>query len=379
MVDLLNINGSVDIKDNFENINTNDQALKAGVDTNSAQLIEILNETNLDPNKDPEVTNARNSSVFGTSLTVKERLDLGDEFNLISKMLGGGFIINGGFDVSQRGTSFVGVGGVYTLDRWTHGSSNPTTISQIATSGSEPFNADYFMRLDSATSFNNIIGQHIESMKKFNGKKLTLSFYVKADIAGSAGAFISNFGGSIIQNVGYTYSTNWEKKEITFNALNLTTSDILTLFLGNSNTDGLIVDYANVKLELGDIATDFIPKTFAEELRDCQKYYYNTAFLLSSFYQVLGLGQATSTTTSIIIIELPQQMRGAPTFSHVGNFALTSSNGTLIAATTLIANVATTKAFLLSVNVAAGLIAGNATKLSNNNDVTAGLTFDAEL
>ena len=65
------------INDTFERINDNSNALSADLDELYAQdivldekLDQIINETDLDPNKDPEVTNAR-----GTFDTVGDRLD----------------------------------------------------------------------------------------------------------------------------------------------------------------------------------------------------------------------------------------------------------------------------------------------------------------
>ena len=70
------------IKNSYGKINTNSNAINADVtelyaqDADfEAQLTQIINETDLDPNKDPEVTNARDSSVFGSFDTVKLRVD----------------------------------------------------------------------------------------------------------------------------------------------------------------------------------------------------------------------------------------------------------------------------------------------------------------
>jgi len=74
------------IKNSYGKINTNSNAINADVtelyaqDADfEAQLTQIINETDLDPNKDPEVTNARDSSVFGSFDTVKLRLDNTDD------------------------------------------------------------------------------------------------------------------------------------------------------------------------------------------------------------------------------------------------------------------------------------------------------------
>lgn len=70
------------IKDTFERVNNNSNEINADLtelyakDTQlEGQLTNILNETDLDPNKDPEVTNARTSNEYGAFDTVKLRLD----------------------------------------------------------------------------------------------------------------------------------------------------------------------------------------------------------------------------------------------------------------------------------------------------------------
>src|SRR6056297_853572 len=83
------IDGSQKIKDNYTQIYDNDLNLKNSVDatidevdTFQQQLTDIVNETDLDPNKDPEVTTARDSDLNGEFDTVKQRLDYAEsDFN----------------------------------------------------------------------------------------------------------------------------------------------------------------------------------------------------------------------------------------------------------------------------------------------------------
>ncbi|MDD3288108.1 MAG: hypothetical protein PHX43_03785, partial [Alphaproteobacteria bacterium] len=78
------------IKDTYNYVNLNSDELNADLDelysqdaVLGQQLTDIIEETALDPNKDPEVTNARTSASFepeggGAFPTVKDRLDYTD-------------------------------------------------------------------------------------------------------------------------------------------------------------------------------------------------------------------------------------------------------------------------------------------------------------
>lgn len=123
-------------------------------------------------------------------------------------------IINGNFDIWQRGTS--GTSG-YVADRWTTLLSGSTAAisRQSFTLGQTdvPGEPDYFHRTvvtsSAGTSNYAITYQKIESVKTLAGQTATLSFWAKADASKNmAVEFYQNFGtgggSTVVSAIGVT-------------------------------------------------------------------------------------------------------------------------------------------------------------------------------
>jgi hypothetical protein len=231
-------------------------------------------------------------------------------------------IINGNFDVWQRGTTVTnGAVGTYLADRWqitiTNNGTLPTNIvssRQLQTSGDLP-GSYYHYRIapDGAGSgfgVNDAYGiqQTCEYATRYlagNGKKVTVSFYARSSIANkklgvyllqSYGTGGSPTAGEVINGESWTLTSSWVKYTYTFTTNTLasktfgtTNDDYLRLsfwtmwgstigsrvnsagvgetFVGSGN-----IDIAQVQLCAGDVALPFMPKSFEEELRACMRY-----------------------------------------------------------------------------------------------------------
>ena len=221
-------------------------------------------------------------------------------------------LVNGGFDVWQRGTSF-NVGNVYTYtaDRWyaycprmgagTIFERRAFTIGQTDV----PFNPSYYLRctmdVDSATTAGTL-RYKIPNVAFLSGREVTLSFYAKADaakyIAVNAIQYFGSGGSGSATAYDYaekaTLTTSWVRKSFTFTMPSVSgktigTGDTYTdiyIFMsydsmpnvGNPSGSEMVAqegvfDFANVQLEFGDTATDFEYRHPAEELALCQWYY----------------------------------------------------------------------------------------------------------
>jgi len=92
------------------------------------------------------------------------------------------------------------------------------------------------------------------------------------------------------------------------------------------------------------------------------------------------MGMASSTTRAFMPIYLSPTMRGTPTLlALAGAWGLTASGGSTLAVTAISVGAASPRCMGLLVDVASGLVAGNATMLFSNNDANAKLMFDARL
>lgn len=234
-------------------------------------------------------------------------------------------IINGNFDVWQRGTSFTNpVSFQYTTDRWkaspnADGGTFPTNVihsRQILTPG-DLFGSYYHYRIspDGAGSSYGVnasydIRQVIENGTRYLcglGKKITVSFWARSSIAGKRiGVNVSQtYGtggsptaqeiltGSIFnltsswQNLTYTFTTNTLVGK-TFGSNNDDTISVAFSILWGTNTGAVRfggsptaetfggsgnIDITQVQVNSGDTALPFQPKSFLLELQDCQRYY----------------------------------------------------------------------------------------------------------
>ena len=217
-------------------------------------------------------------------------------------------IINGDFDIWQRGTSQTS-SGYGSDDRWFNPNTGSTKVNsqQTFTFGQTdvPNNPTHFSRtvVTSVVGTTNhvIKAQRIEGVETFSGETVTLSFWAKADSAKNiATEFLQRFGtggtpSAILTGFGVTthsLTTSWQKFKITTQlpsiagkTLGSDGNDALQMqfwFESGSNYDARTnslgqqsgtFDIAQVQLEEGTVATDFESRTIGEELSLCQRYY----------------------------------------------------------------------------------------------------------
>lgn len=209
-------------------------------------------------------------------------------------------IINGNFDIWQRGVSQT-TSGYGSDDRWMNLAEGSTAIHSRQTLPlgiAEIPGAIYFSRtiVNSVTGANNrcFKFQRVENGERMvAGKKVTVSFWAKADSNKHMSIEIC-MGGVLANtpNKKIKLSTEWHKYTFTVDFTswvirpihNANTSALSVGFWfdagsgHNSRTDNLghqsgTFDIAQVKLEIGDRATPFVPQHIAEELALCQRYY----------------------------------------------------------------------------------------------------------
>jgi len=258
-----------------------------------------------------------------------------EQFNLISAGRRN-LIINGDFQVSQRGTSITGTGYFYgAADRWrSYGYSSNSTTLAVVDSGEILPDGSAISRYLSATSTSNrvFVTHRVENVAQFNKQTLTLSGWVKCPSGNACigvdfemgGALNYGSGGSTSESItgfvdgtksGTVLSGEWQKFTKT-----ITIPDISAKTFGSSNTSYLefyltsdsvsgTLHFANVQLELGKVATPFEHRSYGEELALCQRYFYrlNSG---SAPYSITGVVGATD---HIFTHWHPQEMRTSPT------------------------------------------------------------------
>jgi hypothetical protein len=253
-------------------------------------------------------------------------------------------LVNGNFDIWQRNTSIaLTTADGYTADRWyadTATAGDDKTISRQDGSG---VNGSYYcarvQRVNGETGHTVLrLSQALESQDsiKFRGKKLTLSFYARKGANFSASSDIltakivtgkgtdqklnafTTSADAISENK--TLTTSWQK--FTLTTTDVIASDITQIGVSFSfdptGTAGA-ADYfeiTQVQLCAGDVALPFQPKSYGDELRECQRYYQK--LLANGNYSNFTIGYANTTSSWYGAIWFPVEMRTIPTLETTG-------------------------------------------------------------
>ena len=281
-------------------------------------------------------------------------------------------IINGNFDIWQRGTSQIN-SGYGSADRWIslHNGSTKTASQGVFTVGQTevPGNPKYYLRhvVSSLAGAGNhcVITQRIEGVETLAGQTATLSFWAKADsnkniatelfqyfgTGGSPSAFISSIGVTT-----HSLTTSWQKftttvaiPSISGKTIGSDGKDCLILHFWfdagsdfNSRTNSLgqqsgTFDIAQVQLEEGPVATPFERRPIGTELRLCQRYYYIGKLgrgLCNGCPTIFN--QSSNNTPVLESFPFPVDMRATPTITVSGSIFITSEQGGYGAGSTLL-------------------------------------------
>jgi hypothetical protein len=288
-------------------------------------------------------------------------------------------IINGNFDIWQRGTSFTDAV-VYGADRWLNArGGSACTMSRLSwavgdnTTGSNPKFLCRMAVTSVAGAANFVqLAQRIEGVQTFSGQQVTYSFWAKADANKTIAVdFAQNFGtgGSPSAAVGgigaakHNLTTSWQKITGT-----VSVSSVGGKTLGSDGNDMLIFriwfdagsdfnsqtatlgqqsgtfDIAQVQIEAGPVATPFERRPIGTELALCQRYYIGEIFTsVCTGGEAFGQGE--------VCFPWPTTMRATPTVSIAnrgGAGTVTAeANGTNEKMVRLINNAAPTTGYFI--------------------------------
>ena len=341
-------------------------------------------------------------------------------------------LINSAMVIDQRnaGASVTaGSGATYTLDRWRAVSEQASKLSvqQNAGSVTPPTGFNNYLGITSLSAYSvpsggyYWIGQQLEGFNTAdlgwgtaNAKTVTLSFWVRSSLTGTFGGALQN--SATDRSYPFTFTINsantWEYETITIagdtSGTWLTTNGIgISLYFGlgvgstfsgtagawtGSNfvsatgatsvvgTNGATFYITGVQLEVGSTATSFDYRPYGTELALCQRYLpvFNTNTITGAFSGVVGGGMAYSTSAALISYAFKVTPRTPPTgvtVSSASQFSLVLSNtGTYVPSAILFGD-ANSDTCILNCTGAAGLAAGDATFLRNNNATLGQILF----
>jgi hypothetical protein len=279
------------------------------------------------------------------------RLDASDVNAYLANKSISNAIINGGFDIWQRGTSLTGTG--YIADRW-----NLALISNTATTSRQNFTSNelvadgfgaarHYARVANTAVTNagslTIFRTFLEDVRTLAGETVTLSFWAKADSTKNIYIDISQetTKDSVRVNTPIgkkSISTQWTRYSYSISLPEITNTIAENNFLGirfwlsagsnfNATTDTLgeqniTFDIWGVQLEAGTVANDFRrnANSLQGELAACQRYAYVPD-------QFANLGGASSTTSTLVCrFAFPTTMRATPSVAVLTSGSWTVGN-----------------------------------------------------
>ncbi|MEW5709844.1 MAG: hypothetical protein AB1830_13215 [Pseudomonadota bacterium] len=275
-----------------------------------------------------------------TVYEAKTPQQVADELVGLRDWRGRNALINGNFDIWQRGFSLAsGTGNRYLADRWRNDAADATIsasrqgfiLGQTDVPGEPTFFHRCVVTAGTLTNSLAILTQNVEDVRTFAGQTITLSFWARADASKNiAIEFVQFFGSGgtpspEVNAIGVTtiaLTTLWQKFLVTVSIPSISGKTLGTnkdsylsvkfWFEGGSNfntrTNSLghqsgTFDIAQVQLELGSVATPFERRHMALELELAQRYYEKSFKLdvapvqavgdsanASFFTQAVGLG-----------------------------------------------------------------------------------------
>jgi hypothetical protein len=258
----------------------------------------------------------------------------GTQWTVLAPIAGGrNSVINGAFNVWQRGTSFNGSAPYYGADRWFFARPGAVAGSTLSRQSSGLTGFTYCARMQRDSGNTNTsavrIFQSLETINslQFAGKQITVSFYVRsgANYSGGANTYLNVGSGTgtdqQLGNTGYTGyalvsqlaitpTTTWTRYSTTGSVSSSATEIGFEINFTPTGTAGAndYIEITGIQLEAGAVATPFEFEDYSETLAKCQRYY------LRSFCNYL-LGAVRDANLPYFTKQFPVTMRVAPSLS----------------------------------------------------------------
>jgi len=321
--------------------------------------------------------------------------------DLIVPASSGNAIINGAFDIWQRGTSFSVPSTSYTTDRWIGFAniSGDSISQQTFIPGTAPvagYEGQFYARLTTgAGAGGRFFYQRVEDVRTFAGQTVTFSFWARVSTGtATLNSVVGNqnfgTGGSTFVNgatQANTLTTSWQRFTQTGTYASIsgktigTGSNIEAAF--NTAVAGVSIDIWGVQLESGSTATPFRrnANSIQGELAACQRYYVRYNASASTAFSIFApSGIATGSTSAICYTTLPVEMRTAPSSVDFGGTLAVETTNTIVNITNLgLGDRRGNKIVSVDYTVASGLTGSTFASVRANNSATAFLGFSAEL
>jgi len=314
-----------------------------------------------------------------------------------SQAAGRNAIINGNFDIWQRGTSFsINNNTAFTADRFVATVTNSMTLSRQTTG--VPAGSQYCLRM--ASTFSNSVADFFQYIETANvvplqGKTVTFSTRLRKNAANTSDAIIlvqksattdagsgaswTTISSTTVPTASLptgTTSADWYLATLTISIPNDATANSLRVYISTSSqiANTAYLEIAQVSLEIGSVPTTFSRAggTIQGELAACQRYYYRSTGYTNSRYST---GFNETTTNFIAYIKPTVTMRVTPTAVDYSNLQTYDGAFRTITNVTLVSAVSDS----FCVNCTVSGVTANQSGVLNGSSASSFIGFSAEL
>lgn len=251
-----------------------------------------------------------NDLTINGNLIENGNLTVAGSFIPSSDMMYRNVIVNGGFDVWQRGTSGFTTHNTYTADRWwfVNDSVGASSVSQVDIS-SLGMSSIYALRAERTSGTNRwVVGTQLETIavKKLFGKTVTCSFKLRKGSALTSNINVT--AGTSSTEARYGAMVDWSGSDLVVTNASLNTSTFTSFSItfsipSSSSALGFKVEFSanqagatnayfdvtDVQVEIGNKASPFETRDYGIELVMCQRYYeicpFTAQMNISSIFQ----------------------------------------------------------------------------------------------
>ena len=221
-----------------------------------------------------------------SQLVKKIRTEAGDlqiDYNALANLptiSNPNLLINGDFQIWQRGESFSNISNKYTADRWmikNAKSNTPLVEKSVATPPAEPMCQSMYIK--DTVNENTYLAYNFEHAIKGT---YTLSFWYLSTTQIST---YTHDNGSYVKLMDIAACSDWKHVSVSFHA---NAVDFINIIHAMNAGECYIT---GVKLEVGTTVTPFVPKLYAQEVADCQRYYEKRNVI---FFPYTGVAPTTN-------------------------------------------------------------------------------------
>lgn len=304
--------------------------------------------------------------IFATNNVVRLTLSAAGVATFSGQLLVGGvalgtenLLTNPGFEVWQRGAGPFTTNGVYAADRWITGiGTSSCSVTRIAsTIGSKGFSAQIVYTHVGGGSFS--FSQKLENFTPLQGRTITFSCKVKSTVAATIRLWIYD-SVNTYRYSSYNVGTGEETLSVTATIDAATTNVTLGMY---SLVASCTFEMNDAVCVMGSVPADYVPRTPADELAQCLRYYEVLGSSVVGEVFAVGFAYAAGSAMWVIPFKAIKAIIPTVTYSASGDFGPTSSGaGGLPAFTNTTAGsgsgLTQTSMFMAG---SSGMVAGNAT------------------